>query len=113
MEKERFEHVIPSLAVCSASLVCDCARHVTGTLAPLGYLAQLLSQGIVIAWTACDAQKKYKGGYVMLSIKRLYDNILVCDFSSMYSTFITSCNVNVYPFSRRRRLRPLGRRRDS
>lgn len=93
-KKEKIEHTIPSLALCTASPVYDCCRYVTGTMAPLGYSSYLMSKGIAIRWGQCLKPQNYAGGYVMEPVRGIHENVVVCDFSSMYPTIIASCNID-------------------
>jgi DNA polymerase elongation subunit (family B) len=103
-KKEKMEHVIPSIALCTSSPVYDCTRYVTGTLASLGYSSYCMARGHLIEWSTCSSPQSYTGGYVMEPVKGLHDNILVCDFKSMYPTIMASCNINPHSFVSRRAL---------
>nr|POE79007.1 dna polymerase [Quercus suber] len=93
-KKEKLEHIIPSIAVCTTSPVYDCSRYVTGTIASHGYSSHAMSLGMKILWTKCSVPQGYQGGFVMNPVRGLHNNVLVCDFSSMYPTIMASCNVN-------------------
>ena len=93
-KKERLEYIIPSLAVCTASPVYDCCRYVTGTMAPLGYSSYVMSRGLAIRWGQCTEPQNYTGGYVMSPVRGVHENVVVCDFSSMYPTIVASCNID-------------------
>lgn len=93
-KKEKIEQTIPSLALCTASPVYDCCRYVTGTMAPLGYSSYLMSKGVAIRWGQCTEPQNYAGGYVMEPVRGIHENVVVCDFSSMYPTIIASCNID-------------------
>lgn len=54
-EKEKIGHIIPSIAVCTASPVYVCCRYVTGTLASLGYSSYCIVRGVSVEWTSCTA----------------------------------------------------------
>lgn len=93
-KKERIEYMIPSLALCTASPVYDCCRYVTGTMAPLGYSSYVMSKGLSINWGCCTQPQNYTGGYVMEPVRGVHENVVVCDFSSMYPTIVASCNID-------------------
>ena len=99
MEKEKIGHIIPSIAVCTASPVYDCCRYVTGTLASLGYSSYCITRGVSVEWSSCNAAQRYVGGYVMKPTRGLHENLFVCDFKSMYPTIMASCNINPHSFT--------------
>lgn len=85
---------IPSLAVCSSSPVYDCARYVTGTMMPLLLSSVAVSNGKVLNWSTSTRDQEYKGGYVVEPLRGHYRHVMVCDFSSMYPTIMSCCNIS-------------------
>lgn len=109
--KERLDEVIPSIALCSSSPVYDCCRYVTGTMATNAYASHMHSIGKYVEWNPVKEPEQYSGGYVKEPLKGVHKNVLVCDFSSMYPTIISSCNINPHDFSLERmsHSNPVGR----
>jgi DNA polymerase elongation subunit (family B) len=97
--KENMGEAFPSIAVCTAFPVYDCCRYVTGTLAVQVYSSYILSQCTRVSWTQTGARGKYKGGYVMEPRKGYHEDIVVCDFESMYPSIMSTCRINPHDFS--------------
>lgn len=98
-EKEKFGDLLPGLAICTASPIYDCARYVSGTLAAQAYSTFILNRRMRIVWSTYSNSGKYSGGYVMDPVRGVYNDIVVCDFSSMYPTIMFSCGINPHDFT--------------
>lgn len=86
--------MIPSLAVSSSSHVYDCIRHMTSVTARCPYTVEALSINKVIDWSHCEPLDGYIGGKVFEPIKGVHDDVVVCDFSSMYPTIMVGANIS-------------------
>jgi DNA polymerase elongation subunit (family B) len=98
-QKQNFGILFPSLAVLAALPVYDCCRYITGTMAALAYSSFALSRNIRISWGTCTIPKGYKGGLVLSPIRGVHNNIVVCDFKSMYPTIMATCNIDPHNFT--------------
>lgn len=92
--KSGLSREIPSLALCAASPVADCARYITGTMMPLLVASVALSTRKVLNWSVSTADQDYKGGFVLEPTRGHHRHVVVCDFSSMYPTIMSCCNIS-------------------
>ncbi|OBR02031.1 DNA polymerase pol2 [Colletotrichum higginsianum IMI 349063] len=84
---------IPSFAACSSSPVYDCGRYIT-TMVPLAISSEALSRGMMLNWSTSNKDQEYRGGFVLDPKRGHHLSIIVCDFSSMYPTIMTCCNIS-------------------
>lgn len=90
----RVEPEILSLCVVSCSPIHDCIRYITGQMSVSLVASQCLEEGRVFSWGTCSSPPGYTGGYVMDPMRGIHDDVVLCDYSSMYPTIITSCNIS-------------------
>lgn len=85
---------IPSLAACASAPVYDCGRYITGTMVPLLVSSIALSKGMMLNWSVSSRDQEYKGGFVVDPTRGHHRSVMVCDFSSMYPTIMSCCNIS-------------------
>lgn len=86
---------ITNMCTVSCSPVSDCARYVTGSMSVSLISSQCVVEGSMYPWGECDDKLGFQGGYVMDPIKGIHDDVVVCDFASMYPTILMSGNISV------------------
>lgn len=84
-----------SLCIASCSPLVDCIRYVSGTMASCAVSSFSLSIGYIMDWSSCDLRIGYEGGVVLTPIRRLFKNVTVVDFSSMYPTIIRDIGISI------------------
>lgn len=82
------------LCVASCSPVIDCVRYITGTMASCFVSSYCISRGMLMDWSLCDLRIGYEGGFVLDPIRKLFTNVSVCDFSSMYPTIMVDMGIS-------------------
>lgn len=85
---------IPSLALASCCHVYDCCRYMTSVTARCPLSAEAMAMGMKIDWSECEVISEYKGGRVLEPVRGIHDDVVVCDFSSMYPTIMIDANIS-------------------
>lgn len=96
--KMNLDMIIPSLAVAACTPVHDCCKFTTGTIASLGYSSHLMSRGMIMTWGNTPEKVEYPGGHVIDPVLGVCNDVVVCDYSSMYPTIVASCNIDPHDF---------------
>jgi DNA polymerase elongation subunit (family B) len=86
---------ITSLAVVACSPIIDCVRFVSGTLAACSIASYCLEHKISMDWSPCAEIKEYRGAEVLKPIIGLHEDVVSCDFSSMYPTVLMGANISI------------------
>lgn len=86
---------ITSLAIASCSPVIDCVRFVSGTLAACSIASYCLANKICMDWSPCLTVQEYRGAEVLKPIVGLHEDVVSCDFSSMYPTVLVGANISL------------------
>lgn len=86
---------ITSLAVALCSPIIDCVRFVSGTLAAYSIASYCLQNKIRMDWSPCTVVQEYWGAEVLNPIIGLHENVVSCDFSSMYPTVLIGANISL------------------
>lgn len=85
---------IPSLALASCCHIYDCCRYMTSVTARCPLTAEAMAVQMKVDWSECEPIPKYKGGKVLDPIKGIHNDVVVCDFSSMYPTIMVDANIS-------------------
>jgi DNA polymerase elongation subunit (family B) len=86
---------ITSLAVVACSPIIDCVRFVSGTLAACSIASYCLEHKISMDWSPCAEIKEYRGAEVLKPVIGLHEDVVSCDFSSMYPTVLMGANISI------------------
>lgn len=86
---------ITLLAVVTCSPIIDCVRFVSGTLAACSIASYCLDKRICMDWSPCLTIKEYRGAEVLKPIIGLHEDVVSCDFSSMYPTVLAGANISI------------------
>lgn len=97
-KKMNLDMIIPSLAVAACTPIHDCCKFTTGTISSLGYSSHLMSEGMIMTWGNNPDKVEYPGGYVIQPVLGVCEDMVVCDYSSMYPTIVASCNIDPHGF---------------
>lgn len=86
---------VTSLCAAVCVLVIDSVRFVTDTFAACSIASYCLKHKISMDWSPCLDVKEYRGAEVLTSIVGLHENVISCDFSSMYPTILIGSNISM------------------
>ncbi len=86
--------------LCSAACVpvIDSARFVTGTFAACSIASYCLKNRISMDWSQCGYFQEYRGAEVLKPVIGLHEDVVSCDFSSMYPTILLGANISIENF---------------
>jgi DNA polymerase elongation subunit (family B) len=85
---------VTSIAVATASPIIDCIRFVSGTLAASSIGSYCLNNHICMDWSPCSSVREYRGAEVLKPIIGTHEDVVSCDFSSMYPTILLGANIS-------------------
>lgn len=81
-------------AVTSAAPVIDAVRFNTGIAGACKIASHMLASRVRMDWSPCTDYKPLKGATVFDPILGTHDDVVCCDYSSMYPTIMVSSNVS-------------------
>lgn len=90
---------ITSLCTAACVPVIDSARFVTGTFAACSIASHCLQNRISMDWSPCKHAVDYRGAEVLKPVIGLHENVVSCDFSSMYPTILLGSNISIENFT--------------
>lgn len=87
--------------LCNAACipVIDANRFVSGTFGPCAIASYCLKNRISMDWSQCLDVQEYKGAEVLKPIIGTHENVVSCDFSSMYPSVILGANISIENFT--------------
>lgn len=85
---------VPSLAVCACAPVYDCIRYMTGAMAGCALSSDAAALDMLVDWSKCERVLKYEGGKVLEPIRGVHDDVVICDYTSMYPTIMTDARIS-------------------
>ena len=84
---------------CVASVpVIDSVRFITGTFASCSIASHSLKNRISMDWSACLQAREYRGAEVLRPTIGIHEDVICCDFSSMYPTVLLGSNISIENF---------------
>lgn len=86
---------ISYLCLAACVPVIDSARFVSGTFASCSLASYCLSNSISMDWSPCLEYHEYRGAEVLKPKIGLHEDVVSCDFSSMYPTILLSSNISI------------------
>jgi DNA polymerase elongation subunit (family B) len=96
--------------LCTASCIppIDANRFVSGTFGPCAIASYCLSKDICMDWSPCTDIQEYRGAEVLKPIIGTHENVVSCDFSSMYPSVLLGANISIENFTVTRTTRSEG-----
>jgi DNA polymerase elongation subunit (family B) len=85
---------IMSLCTVACVPVIDSVRFVTGTFAACAIASYCLKNSISMDWSPCGIFQEYRGAEVLKPIVGVHENVVSCDFSSMYPTVMLGASIS-------------------
>lgn len=86
---------ICSLSTTMCSPVIDCTRFVSGTLAASSIASYALENSIRMDWSTCTNVREYRGAEVLQPILGFHEDVISCDFSSMYPSVLMGACISI------------------
>lgn len=86
---------IASFCTVACVPVIDSVRFVTGTFAACSIASYCLQNEICMDWSPCIQVQDYRGAEVLKPIIGLHEDVVSCDFSSMYPTILLGANISI------------------
>lgn len=78
--------------------VIDAVRFVSGTFGPCALASYCLEKKICMDWSPCTVIQEYRGAEVLKPIIGTHENVVSCDFSSMYPSVVLGANISIENF---------------
>lgn len=86
---------IKSLCTVACVPAIDSVRFVTGTFAACSIASYCLDKRISMDWSPCSNVVEYRGAEVLQPVLGMHENVVSCDFSSMYPTILLGANISI------------------
>lgn len=86
---------IVSLCTAACVPVIDSVRFVSGTFAACSVASYCLQNKICMDWSPPAFTQEYRGAEVLKPIIGVHQNVVSCDFSSMYPTVLLGANISI------------------
>jgi DNA polymerase elongation subunit (family B) len=89
--------IVEIVSLCSVACVpvIDSVRFVTGTFAACAIASYCLKNKISMDWSPCTVFQEYRGAHVLKPIVGVHEDVVSCDFSSMYPTVMLGANISI------------------
>lgn len=89
--------IVEIMSLCSVACVpvIDSVRFVTGTFAACAIASYCLRNEISMDWSSCGTFQEYRGAEVLKPMVGVHENVVSCDFSSMYPTVMLGANISI------------------
>lgn len=78
--------------------VIDAVRFVSGTFGPCAIASYCLKNKVCMDWSPCLTVQEYRGAEVLKPIIGTHENVVSCDFSSMYPSVLLGANISIENF---------------
>jgi DNA polymerase elongation subunit (family B) len=89
--------IVEIMSLCSVACVpvIDSVRFVTGTFAACAIASYCLKNTISMDWSPCGIFQEYRGAEVLKPMIGVHEDVVSCDFSSMYPTVMLGASISV------------------
>jgi DNA polymerase elongation subunit (family B) len=89
--------IVEIMSLCSVACVpvIDSVRFVTGTFAACAIASYSLKNSISMDWSPCGTFQGYRGAEVLEPVIGVHEDVVSCDFSSMYPTVMLGANISI------------------
>lgn len=96
--------------LCNVSCIppIDANRFVSGTFGPCAIASYCLKNEICMDWSPCTDVQEYRGAEVLKPLIGTHENVVSCDFSSMYPSVLLGANISLENFTVTRTTRSEG-----